>query len=85
MTARLPAPLAVKLAQPPAAALAFATMPRWARRMYGSPGLPTTDLSATLALKAFRAAAARIPGPPEPPRMERARRLMMEAGTLTRP
>jgi uncharacterized protein (DUF2236 family) len=85
LTARLPAPTPVKLAQPPAAALAFATMPRWARRMYGSPGLPTTDLSATLALKAFRAAAARIPGPPEPPRMERARRLMAEAGTLPRP
>jgi hypothetical protein len=50
--------------------------------MYGSVGLPTTDLSATLALKAFRAAASRIPGPPEPPRMERARRLMAAAGTL---
>ena len=81
MTARLPAPTAVKLAQPPAAALAFATMPRWARRMYGSPGLPTTDPSATLALKALRAASSRLPGPPEPPRMERARRLMAEAGT----
>jgi uncharacterized protein (DUF2236 family) len=82
MTARLPAPVAVKLTQPPVAALAFATLPRWARRMYGSPGLPTTDLSATLALKAFRAAVARIPGPPEPPLMERARRLMVAAGTL---
>jgi uncharacterized protein (DUF2236 family) len=82
LTARLPAPTAVKLTQPPVAALAFKTMPRWARRMYGSPGLPTTDLSATLALKAFRAAVSRIPGPPEPPRMERARRLMAEAGTL---
>jgi uncharacterized protein (DUF2236 family) len=82
MTARLPAPWPVKLGQPPVAALAFATMPRWARRMYGSPGLPTTDLSATLALKAFRAAAARIPGPPEPPHMQRARRLMAEVGTL---
>ena len=81
LTARLPAPTAVKLTQPPIAALAFATLPRWARRMYGSPGLPTTDLSATLALKALRAASARIPGPPEPPRMERARRLMAEAGT----
>jgi uncharacterized protein (DUF2236 family) len=81
LTARLPAPWAVKLSQPPTAALAFATMPRWARRMYGSPGLPTTDPSATLALKALRAASARLPGPPEPPRMERARRLMVEAGT----
>jgi uncharacterized protein (DUF2236 family) len=82
LTARLPAPVSVKLTQPPTAALAFATMPRWARRMYGSPGLPTTDLSATLALKALRAAVARLPGPPEPPRMLRARRLMAEAGTL---
>ena len=72
----------MKLTQPPVAALAFATMPRWARRMYGSPGLPTTDLSATLALKALRAAVARIPGPPEPPHIQRARRLMVEAGTL---
>jgi uncharacterized protein (DUF2236 family) len=81
LTARLPAPWAVKLSQPPTAALAFATMPRWARRMYGSPGLRTTDPSATLALKALRAASARLPGPPEPPRVERARRLMVEAGT----
>ena len=81
MTARLPAPTAVKLGQPPAAALAFATMPRWARRMYGSVGLPTTDLSATLALKALHATLSRIPGPPEPPLMQRARRLMAEAGT----
>jgi uncharacterized protein (DUF2236 family) len=82
MTARLPAPRAVKLTQPPVAALAFATMPRWARRMYGSPGLPTTDLTATLALKALRAAAPHIPGLQEPPLMARARRLMVEAGTL---
>ena len=82
LTARQPAPLPVKLTQPPIAALGFATLPRWARRMYGSPGLPTTDLSATLAVRAFRAAVNRIPGPPEPPRMQRARRLMAEAGTL---
>jgi uncharacterized protein (DUF2236 family) len=85
LTARLPAPVSVKLTQPPIAALAFATMPRWARRMYGAPGLPTTDLSATLGLRALRAAVAKIPGPPEPPRMERARRLMAEAGTLPPP
>jgi uncharacterized protein (DUF2236 family) len=82
MTARMPAPVAVKLTQPPIAALGFASMPRWARRMYGSPGLPTTDLSTTLALKALRATLTRIPGPPEPPHMQRARRLMVEAGTL---
>jgi uncharacterized protein (DUF2236 family) len=82
MTARMPAPVAVKLTQPPIAALGFASMPRWARRTYGSPGLPTTDLSTTLALKALRATLTRIPGPPEPPHMQRARRLMVEAGTL---
>jgi uncharacterized protein (DUF2236 family) len=29
-------------------------LPRWARRMYGLPGLPTTDVSATIALRALR-------------------------------
>jgi uncharacterized protein (DUF2236 family) len=81
LTARLPAPRAVRLAQPPVAALGFATMPRWARRLYGAPGLPTTDAAATLALRALRATAARLPGPPEPPRMQRARRLMAETGS----
>jgi uncharacterized protein (DUF2236 family) len=81
LTALLPAPRAVRLAQPPVAALGFATMPRWARRLYGAPGLPTTDAAATLALRALRATAARLPGPPEPPRMQRARRLMAEAGS----
>ena len=32
-------------------ALAFAMLPRWTRRLYGLPGLPTTDLSATIAAR----------------------------------
>ncbi|MGH3321408.1 MAG: oxygenase MpaB family protein [Streptosporangiaceae bacterium] len=36
------------------ASLAFALMPRWARRMYGAPGLPTTDLTATVSAAAMR-------------------------------
>ena len=32
----------------------FAMLPRWARRMYSMPGLPTTDLAATAAGMAFR-------------------------------
>jgi hypothetical protein len=36
-------------------------MPRWARRIYRFPGLPTTDLGATLTLRALRLAALRIP------------------------
>ena len=33
---------------------AFAMLPRWARRLYSLPGLPTTDLAATAAGLAFR-------------------------------
>jgi uncharacterized protein (DUF2236 family) len=51
------------------AGLAFALMPSWARRMYRLPGLPTTDLAATAAVRALRAGATVLPdrwsGPPE--------------------
>ncbi len=43
--------LPLKLAAPAIATLTVATLPRWARRMYGLPGLPTSDLAATLTLK----------------------------------
>ncbi|WP_245668015.1 oxygenase MpaB family protein [Actinomadura macra] len=43
--------LPLKLAAPGVGTLVVATLPRWARRMYGLPGLPTSDLAATLALK----------------------------------
>jgi uncharacterized protein (DUF2236 family) len=43
--------LPLKLAAPALATLTVATLPRWARRMYGLPGLPTSDLAATLTLK----------------------------------
>ena len=36
---------------PPLNTLAFASLPRWARRMYGTPGSPLTDLAATAALR----------------------------------
>jgi uncharacterized protein (DUF2236 family) len=36
------------------AANALGLLPRWARRMYGLPGLPTTDLSASLSAKGWR-------------------------------
>jgi uncharacterized protein (DUF2236 family) len=45
--------LPLKPAAPGIAALVVATLPRWARRMYGLPGLPTTDLAATVTLKAL--------------------------------
>ncbi len=51
------------------AGMAFALMPSWARRMYRMPGLPTTDLAATAALRALRAGLQVLPdkwtGPPE--------------------
>ncbi|MFI0444849.1 oxygenase MpaB family protein [Actinomadura sp. 6N118] len=43
--------LPLKLAAPGIGMLVVATLPRWARRMYGLPGLPTSDLAATLTLK----------------------------------
>ena len=39
--------LALKLMLPPLNTLAFASLPRWARRMYGTPGSPLTDAGAT--------------------------------------
>ncbi|MCP9954737.1 oxygenase MpaB family protein [Actinomadura madurae] len=48
----LPRPLLpLKLAAPGLGVLVVSTLPRWARRMYGLPGLPTSDLAATLTLK----------------------------------
>ncbi|GAA2425241.1 oxygenase MpaB family protein [Actinomadura vinacea] len=43
--------LPLKLAAPGIGVLVVSTLPRWARRMYGLPGLPTSDLAATLTLK----------------------------------
>ena len=43
------------------AALGFCLMPRWARRAYRLPGLPTTDAGATVTLRALRRAALQIP------------------------
>ena len=40
---------------------AFGLMPRWSRRMFALPGLPTTDLSATLSARAVRAVLLAIP------------------------
>jgi uncharacterized protein (DUF2236 family) len=41
--------------------LSAALLPRWARRLYLLPGLPTTDLAATMAARAFRTAALAVP------------------------
>lgn len=71
-----PAPTVTKLAIPAVASLALATLPRWARRMYGLPGVPTTDFSATVTLRTLRVATHLLPDVPAPPDIERARRLV---------
>lgn len=43
------------------AGTAFGLLPTWARRMYGTLGLPTTDLSAALAVRALRLALNAVP------------------------
>ena len=43
------------------AGLSFALQPRWARRMYRAPGLPTTDLLASAGATAFRRTALLVP------------------------
>ena len=71
-----PMPLRVQLFTParPAwagvAALAYSMLPAWARRCYGLPGLPGTELAATVALRGLRAAALSLPPSLTPRRQE---------------
>jgi uncharacterized protein (DUF2236 family) len=44
----------LKLGLPPVSAVAFSTLPRWARRMYGRPSGPLSDMAATAGLRATR-------------------------------
>jgi uncharacterized protein (DUF2236 family) len=78
-----PMPLWVSVltpARPAWAALvsvAAGLLPRWARRLYGLPGLPTTDLTATVAARALRQALLVLPDHVgrHPPRAEALTRL----------
>jgi len=78
-----PMPALVQLATPArvvwgsAAGLAFASLPRWARRLYGLPGLPTTDLGASVTLRSLRAASWMLPAAlREPPAYRAAKERM---------
>ena len=44
----------LKLGMPPVSALAFSTLPGWARRMYGRPAGPLSEAAATAGLRATR-------------------------------
>jgi uncharacterized protein (DUF2236 family) len=46
----------LKLGLPPVSVLAFATLPRWARHMYGRPAGPMSEMAATAGLRATRLA-----------------------------
>jgi len=46
----------LKLGLPPVSVLAFSTLPGWARRMYGRPGGPLSDMAATAGIRAVRVA-----------------------------
>jgi uncharacterized protein (DUF2236 family) len=46
----------LKLGMPPVSALAFSTLPRWARRLYGRPDGPLSEAAATAGLLAVRLA-----------------------------
>jgi len=46
----------LKLGLPPVSALAFATLPRWARQLYGKPSGPVSDLAGTAGLRVARLA-----------------------------
>jgi uncharacterized protein (DUF2236 family) len=59
LTLRPPVPSgnrALKLGLPPVSVVAFSTLPGWARRMYGRPGGPLSDIAATAGLRAVRLA-----------------------------
>ncbi len=62
------------------AALAVGLLPPWARKLYGLPGLPTTDMTASLSTRALRLTLRALPrrlfeGPLYKAAQQRARRL----------
>lgn len=80
-----PVPLklaALRLAVPPVNVLALGSLPRWARRMYGLPALPTTDLAVSVQLRALRQASRLVRRTPPEELIAQARGRMSE---LARP
>lgn len=53
--------LPVRVIAPPVNLLAFASLPPWARQMYGVPTLPLSDAAVTVALRAAYESSSRVP------------------------
>jgi uncharacterized protein (DUF2236 family) len=53
--------LPLRLVVPPLNVLAFGSLPRWARQLYGTPGLPGPDAAITAALRAVHESTTRMP------------------------
>ena len=56
-----PALFPLKLVAPAVNALAFAALPRWARKLYGAPGSPVTDTVTTATLHGLYHATRAVP------------------------
>jgi uncharacterized protein (DUF2236 family) len=56
-----PGLLPLRLLVPPLNVLGYASLPRWARRMYGTPAIGLTDGAVTLALRAAFESSTRLP------------------------
>jgi uncharacterized protein (DUF2236 family) len=56
----------LRLGVPSLNVLAFSSLPGWARRLYGVPTLPASDIATTLALRAVRQATGVLPRPEIP-------------------
>jgi uncharacterized protein (DUF2236 family) len=56
-----PALLPLRLLVPPLNVLGYASLPKWARRMYGTPAIGLTDAPVTLALRAAFESSTRLP------------------------
>ncbi len=61
-TPKLPLPYSpLRLIVPPLNVLAYASLPRWARRLYGTPAIGLTDPAVTVALRAAFESTTRLP------------------------
>lgn len=80
LNAPLPAKLApLKPVLPMVTLLAFATLPRWARKLYGLPATPLGDLWATASLRALQTGIGLVPaGVRYSPDAKRARKVIAE-------